>query len=148
MRPNRFAQDWAERWFRELGVKTYITYDSAEKYHERMKTGDYDLSYSRVTATVPDAGDLLGVFTWPGEMTGTNWLDSTVVELLAQANTTEGAEHLALLEKAERRAMTELSCIPMMFEQRQTMLATEVHGWYPDSLSRQSFKRLHLTSDR
>lgn len=146
-RPNHFAQDWAERWFRELGVRTYITYEGPQKSKERMKTGDYDLSYSRVTATVPDAGDLLGVFNWPVEITGTNWSDQEVTDWLAGANATEGAEHLALLEKVERRVMAELSCIPVMFERRQTMLASEVHGWYPDPLSRENLKRLSLAPD-
>lgn len=148
MRPNPYAHDWAERWFRELGVKTYITYEGGEKYKDRMKRGDYDLSYSRVTATVPDAGDLLGVFTWPTEMTGTNWSNQEVTEWLADANAIEGAEHLALLEKIERQVMTEYCCVPVMFERRQTMLGTEVRGWYSDPLSRQNLKRLYLEPDR
>jgi len=147
MRPYRFAHDWSERWFRELGVRTYITYEGSQKYKGRMNRGDYDLSYNRVTATVPDAGDLLGVFMWPTELTGTNWTDPEVTEWLAKANTTGGEEHLALLEKAERRVMTELSCIPVMFERRQTLLAGEVRGWYSDSLSRQNLKRLSLEPD-
>jgi hypothetical protein len=40
--------------------------------------------------------------------------------------------------------MTELSCVPMMFERRQTLLADEVHGWYADPLSRQNLKRFYL----
>lgn len=147
IRPNRFANDWAEHWFRELGVRTYITYEDSTEYEHRMKAGDYDLSYSRITATVPDAGDLLGVFTWPVEMTGTNWSNQEVTEWLASANAAEGTEHLALLEKVERRVMSELCCVPVMFERRQTMLGGEVRGWYADPLSRQNFKRLYLESD-
>ena len=143
-RPNRFALAWTERWFRELGVRTYVTYEYKKKHDSRMEAGDYDVLYNRLTATVPDAGDLLGRFMTPSIFNRTEWHDDEVTALLAEANVQTGTEHLALLEKAERRVMSELPSVPVMFEIRQTMLAREVRGWYSDPLSRQNLKRLYL----
>jgi ABC-type transport system substrate-binding protein len=95
-------------------------------------------------ATAPDAGDLMSGYLWPPEFTETKWSDKDVTALLNEANTNVGAGRLALLEKAERRIMAAVPAVPVMFEQRQSLLAAEVEGWYDDPLARQSLKRLWL----
>ena len=139
-----FPSAWSEQWFRELGVKTYIAYESPAQRAARMKTGDYDVLCNSLIATVPDASDLLGIFLWPAEFSGTKWSDKEVAALLAEANTKTGEEHFAALAKAERRIMAAVPSVPVMFERRQTMVAAEVQGWYPDPLARQALKRLWL----
>jgi oligopeptide transport system substrate-binding protein len=137
--------DWAERWYRELGVRTHLIYEPAAVRAERMTpAGDYDVLYGNLIATVPDAGDLLSGFLWPAEYSETKWLDKEFVRLMDEANRQTGTDRLRLLEKAERRAMEAVPAVPMMFEQRQALLAAEVQGWYADPLARQSLKRLRL----
>ncbi len=142
--PNPFIAVWTERWYQELGVRTYVAYEERKKRAERIKAGDYDILYNQLTATVPDAGDLLGIFSSHSNMNKTDWTDPVVENLLAEANSQTGQEHLALLEQVERRVMTELPSIPLMFDLRRTSLADEVHGWSPDPMMRQNLKRLHL----
>lgn len=136
---------WAERWFKELGVKTHLIYEPAAVRAKRMTAeGDYDVLYGQLIATVPDAGDLLAGFLWTGEYSETKWSDKSFAHLLSEANKVTGAERLVLLEKAERVVMAAMPAVPVMFERRQALLAAEVRGWYADPLARQSFKRLLL----
>jgi oligopeptide transport system substrate-binding protein len=144
-RSDPYPVDWAERWYRELGVRTHLIYEPAAVRAERMTpAGDYDVLYGNLIATVPDAGDLLSGFLWPAEYSETKWLDKEFVRLMDEANRQTGTDRLRLLEKAERRAMEAVPAVPMMFEQRQALLAAEVQGWYADPLARQSLKRLRL----
>jgi len=145
MKSDPYPPVWAERWFRELGVRTHLIYEPVAESAKRMTAaGDYDLLYGTIVATVPDAGDLMSGFLWSGEYSETKWVDPEVIGLLAGANTKTGAERLALLEKAERRIIANVPAVPVMFERRQSMLADEVQGWYEDPLARQSLKRLWL----
>jgi len=143
-RPNVFAIAWTEEWYRELGVRTYVAYEEKDMHSARTARGDYDVLYNHLTATVPDASDLLGTFVWPSSLNGTNWRDPETIALLAEADARTGPAHLAALEKAERRVMAELPSVPMMFDVRQTMLAGEVRGWYADPMARQNLKGLSL----
>ena len=147
--PLRFQRDpfpaaYSERWFQELGIRTYITYESPAAMAARFKTGDYDLFYGTLIATVPDAGDLLSIFLTPAEYVHSKWSDTEIINTLNQADARTGEERRLALEKAERLVMLALPTIPVMFERRQALRATEVQGWYADPLGRQSFKRLWL----
>lgn len=135
-----------ERWFKELGIRTYVAYEAPSVRNERMNAGDFDIVYGTVVATVPDAADLLTTFTMPAEYSETRWRDEEIIRLLAAANQKTGTERLALLETAERRAMAAVPAVPLMFERRHTLRSTEVRGWYADPLARQSPKRLWLES--
>jgi oligopeptide transport system substrate-binding protein len=140
-----YPADWTERWYQELGVRTHIIYEPAAVQAKRMTpTGDYDVLYGNLIATVPDAGDLLSGFLWPAEYSETKWSDQEFARFMHEANRKTGADRLRLLEKAERLAMEAVPAVPMMFEQRQALLAAEVQGWYADPLARQSLKRLRL----
>ena len=147
MQGDPYPAAWAERWFRELGVRTHVVYEPQPLMAKRSATGDYDVVYGTLIATVPDAGDLLSVFRMPARFSNTKWNDKDVICSLAEADTQTGAERLAILEKAERLAMAQVPSVPMMFERRQVMLAAEVKGWYPDPLARQSLKRLWLAGE-
>ena len=94
--------------------------------------------------TVPDASDLLSGFLQPLEYNTTKWINQEVVGLLNDANQRTGAERFAALEKAERALMAAVPSVPIMFERRQVMRGSEVHGWYVDALARQNLKRLWL----
>jgi oligopeptide transport system substrate-binding protein len=135
---------WSERWFQELGVRTYLAYESLANWEARARVGDYDLMYGRLLATVPDAGALLDYFMPPVEFSGPKWVDPGVTALLNEADTLSGPQRLAVLEKVERTIMAAVPSVPMMFERRQIMRADEVRGWYVDPLARQSPKRLWL----
>ncbi|MDI1320476.1 MAG: peptide ABC transporter substrate-binding protein [bacterium] len=140
-----YPATWTEQWYRELGVKTHLVYEPGPVRSKRMTAeGDYDVFYGTLLATVPDAGDLMSGYLWPSEYSVNKWSDKEVVRLLTAANTKTGAEHLALLEKAERLIMAAVPSVPVMFEQRQSLLADEVRGWYQDPLARQSLRRLWL----
>ncbi len=134
----------SERWFQELGIRTYVAYETPAARSVRINAGDYDVVYGLLVATVPDPADLLTAFTMPVEYNETKWRDEETVRLLAEANRRTGAERLALLELAERRVMAAVPAVPLMFQRRQTLLSTEVRGWYGDPLGRQSPKRLWL----
>lgn len=140
-----YPATWTEQWYRELGVKTHLVYEPGPVRSKRMTaTGDYDLFYGTMLATVPDAGDLLSGYLWPMEYSQNKWTDTDVISLLNEANTKSGADRLVLLEKAERLIMAAVPSVPVMFERRQSLLAGEVRGWYADPLARQSFRRLWL----
>jgi len=141
-----YLQAWTERWYRELGIRTYMAYEKDSDRKARMKTGDYDVYYNGLLATVPDAGDLLATFALPGVYNATRWENPEVTDLLAKADRKTGAERLALLEQAERMVMNEVPTIPTMFDQRRTLLAIEVGGWYADPLGRQLLKHLFIRS--
>ncbi|MDB6166348.1 MAG: dppE [Lacunisphaera sp.] len=142
-----FPMAYTERWFQELGIRTYITYEPPLWLAPRLKAGDYDLFYGTLIATVPDAGDLLSTFLTPPGYSYTKWSDPAVVSALNQADAKNGEERRMALESAERLAMAALPTIPVMFERRQALRAAEVQGWYADPLGRQSFKRLWLESN-
>ncbi len=144
MEGDTYAVASTERWFRELGVRTYVAYEAPAARNERLNAGDYDITYGSLVATVPDAADLLSTFTMPAEYTETKWHDDETSRLLAAANHKTGVERLALLEQAERRAMAAVPAVPLMFERRHTLRSSEVQGWYGDPLARQSPKRLWL----
>ena len=144
MEGNPYPAACGERWFKELGIRTYVAYESPAKRNERINAGDYDVIYGGLIATVPDPADLLTSFTMPAEYSETKWRDEETIRLMAAANHKTGAERLALVEQAERRAMTAVPVVPLMFERRHTLRATEVQGWYSDPLARQSPKRLWL----
>lgn len=138
---------WTEDWFRELGVRTHMTYEQPALQRKLMKDQeDYDVAYGAVMATVPDAGDLLSAFLWPVQVSKTKWVNPDVVSLLNRANSQTGNERLATLEQAERLIMAAVPTVPVMFTRRQNLLAGEVQGWYEDPLARQSLKRLWLVS--
>lgn len=139
-----FPVVYSERWFQELGIRTYITYEPPSLLEARLKAGDYDLFYGNLIATVPDAGDLLSTFLNPPADNYTKWSDPEVVAALSQADAKSGEERRLALEKAERLVMAALPTIPVMFERRRALRAAEVQGWYADPLGRQSFKRLWL----
>lgn len=141
-----YLQAWTEQWYRELGIRTYLAYERGEQRKLRMKTGDFDVYYNGLLATVPDAGDMLGTFALPGVYNATYWENPSVTRLLQQADCQEGRERLALLEQAERMVMAEVPTIPTMFEQRRTLLAIEVGGWYADPLGRQLLRHLSIRS--
>jgi oligopeptide transport system substrate-binding protein len=128
----------------ELGIRTYVAYESPAKRSERINAGDYDIIYGSLIATVPDPADLLTSFTMPAEFSETKWRDEETTRLMAEANQKTGSERLALVERAERRAMAAVPVVPLLFERRHTLRATEVKGWYEDPLARQSPKRLWL----
>jgi oligopeptide transport system substrate-binding protein len=144
MEGNPYPAACGERWFKELGIRTYVAYESPAKRNERINAGDYDVIYGGLIATVPDPADLLTSFTMPAEYSETKWRDEETIRLMAAANHKTGAERLALVEQAERRAMAAVPVVPLMFERRHTLRATEVQGWYSDPLARQSPKRLWL----
>lgn len=144
MEGNPYPAACGERWFKELGIRTYVAYESPAKRNERINAGDYDVIYGGLIATVPDPADLLTSFTMPAEYSETKWRDEETIRLMAAANHKTGAERLALVEQAERRAMAAVPVVPLMFERRHTLRATEVRGWYSDPLARQSPKRLWL----
>ena len=144
MEGDPYAVASTERWYRELGVRTYVTYEPPTVRNKRLGEGDYDMTYGSVVATVPDASDLLSAFSMPTEYSETKWRDDETVALLAEANHKTGADRLVLLERAERRAMAAVPAVPLMFERRHMLHAVEVQGWYADPLSRQSPKRLWL----
>ncbi|MDB6113120.1 MAG: dppE [Lacunisphaera sp.] len=143
-RGDPFPRAWSERWFQELGIRTYITYENLMTLTPRLRAGEYDLFYGTLIATVPDAGDLLSRFLTPLEYSYSKWSDAEVMEALTEADGKVGEERRVLLEKAERRVMTALPTIPLMFERRQNLGASEVPGWYDDPRARQSLKRLWL----
>jgi len=139
-----YFQIWTDRWYHELGIRTYVRCERDESRSERMKSGDYDIFFNGLQATVPDAGDMLSTFAVPGMFSGSHWEDEEVKRLLQEADRVTGAERLALLEQAERRVMDAVPTIPTMFERRRTFLAEEVQGWYADPLGRQSLRRLSI----
>ncbi len=139
-----YLQVWTERWYRELGIHTYLAYEKEDERRRRMATGDYDVFYNGLLATVPDAGDMLATFAMPGVYNATRWANPEVNRLIAEADCKVGAERLALLEQVERVVMDAVPTIPTMFERRRTLLAIEVGGWYADPLGRQSLKRLSI----
>jgi len=139
-----YLQDWTDRWYRELGVRTYIATQSDEERSRGQKNGSYDVIFNGLIATVPDAGDMLATFALPGVFNATGWSDPEVNRLLREADRKTGSERLALLEQVERRVMDAVPTIPTMFESRRTLLATEVEGWYADPLGRQALKRLAI----
>ncbi len=141
-----YLQAWTECWYRELGVRTYLAYEMEAERKQRMDSGDYDVSPNSLVATVPDAGDMLGIFALPRVYNATRWEKPEFNQLLAKADRKTGVERLALLEQAERIVMSEVPTIPMMFEQRRTLLAVEVAGWYADPLGRQLLKHLSIQS--
>ena len=144
LKADPYPAAWCERWYRELGIRTHIAYESPEVRQQRLRAGDYDVLYGQVIATVPDAGDLLSVFLTPPSSNNMMWTDPAVVTLLNEANTRTGRERLEKLAAAERAVLEAGPTIPMLFLRRQTMLAVEVKGWYADPLARQSLKRLWL----
>jgi oligopeptide transport system substrate-binding protein len=144
MEGDGYAAACAESWFRELGVRTYVMYESPAVRNERLNAGEYDITYGSVVATVPDAADLLSTFIMPPEYSETKWRDDEMERLMAAANHKTGAERVALLDQAERRVMAAVPAIPLMFERRNSLRAAEVKGWYGDPLARQSPKRLWL----
>ncbi len=139
-----YLQDWTDRWYQELGIRTYMAVESDARRMETINTGNYDIIFNGLIATVPDAGDMLAAFTMPGTYNATHWEDAEVSRLLGEADRKTGGERLALLEQVERRVMAAVPTIPMMFEYRRTLLAREVSGWYADPLGRQSLKRLSI----
>jgi ABC-type transport system substrate-binding protein len=139
-----YLQDWTDRWHRELGIRTYLAYVGDAERMQGVKDGAYDIIFNGLIATVPDAGDMLGAFTWPGVFNATGWSDPEVNRLLREADSKSGADRLALLEQVERRVMDAVPTIPTMFERRGTLLAAEVEGWYADPLGRQALKRLAI----
>jgi len=139
-----YLQDWTERWYRELGIRTYVAYAGDQERAQGIKSGAYDIIFNGLIATVPDAGDMLGAFALPGVFNATGWSDPEVNRLLRDADRKSGAERLALLEQVERRVMDAVPTIPTMFERRRTLLASEVEGWYADPLGRQALKRLAI----
>ncbi|MES1168406.1 MAG: ABC transporter substrate-binding protein, partial [Oleiharenicola lentus] len=141
-----YLQTWTERWYRELGIRTYLAYEMEPARRARMASGDYDIFYNGLLATVPDAGDMLATFALPGIYNATRWESPEATQLLARADRKTGPERLALLEQAERIVMSEVPTIPTMFEQRRTLLAIEVGGWYADPLGRQLLKHLTIRS--
>jgi len=144
MEGNPYPAACSERWFKELGIRTYVAYESPARRSERINAGDYDVIYGSLIATVPDPADLLTSFTMPAEFSETKWRDDETIRLMAEANQKTGSERLALVEQAERRAMAAVPAVPLMFERRHTLRAAEVRGWYGDPLARQSPKRLWL----
>jgi oligopeptide transport system substrate-binding protein len=146
-RDDPFPKAWTERWFQELGVRTYITYEPQVAWAQRLKTGDFDATYGTVFATVPDAGDLLSVFQQSADTSLSKWSDQRVVALLKTADRAVGEDRRAALEKAERLAMSGLEAVPVLFDQWQTLFASDVQGWYADPLGRQLLKRLWLNAD-
>jgi len=145
MEDSPYAVMASERWFQELGVRTYVAYEAGEAHVKRLNAGDYDVITGSLFATVPDAGDLLSTFMMPETYSESKWHDDETIRLLADANAKSGAERLALLEQAERRAMAAVPAVPLMFERRHVLRATEVQGWYADPLARQSTRRLWLS---
>ena len=146
-----YVQSWTERWYRELGIRTYLACDKDLERKQRLVSGDYDIFYNGLIATVPDAGDMLNAFAQPGVYSASHWEDPAVTQLLALADCKAGVERLALLERVERTVMDAVPTIPVMFDRRRTLLALEVDGWYADPLARQSLKRLSIrppTADR
>ncbi len=143
-----YLQDWTDRWYQELGIRTYMAFENEERRSHAIKTGDYDVMFAGLIATVPDAGDMLAAFTLPGVFNATRWEDPEIARLLGEADRKTGAERLALLEQVERRVMDAVPTIPMTFEYRRTLLAREVTGWYADPLGRQSLKRLAIEQPR
>jgi oligopeptide transport system substrate-binding protein len=143
-RGDPFPPAWAERWFQALGIKTYLTYEYFPQRSQRAMSGDYDLFYSSLLATVPDAGDLLGSFNVSSEVSTMRWTDKEVVGLFSEADAKTGSGRLAVLDKIEQLAMAAVPSLPLMFERRQAIIAAEVQGWYADPLARQSPKRLWL----
>lgn len=141
-----FIEAWTEAWHRELGVRTYLVREKGEMRVQHLQKGDYDIFYNGLVATVPDAGDMLGTFTMPGVYSASRWENPEVNRLMREADRKAGAERLALLERVERIVMDAVPTIPALFEQRRTLLATEIEGWYADPLGRQSLKRLAIRS--
>jgi len=146
MEGNPYPAACSECWFKELGIRIYVSYESPSARSDRLDAGNYDITYGSLVATVPDPADLLQVFTMPIDYSETKWRDDEAIRLLAAANHKVGAERLALVEDAERRAMAGVSAVPLMFERRLTLRSTDVQGWYGDPLARQTPKRLWLDS--
>lgn len=142
-----YIQDWTDRWYRELGIRTYLAYQTDSARMEGMKNGDYDVVFNGLIATVPDAGDMLSAFAYPGVYNASHWSDPQLEEMLTDANRKTGAERLAVLEQVERRVLDAVPTIPVMFERRRTLLAAEVGGWYADPLGRQALRRLAIRSN-
>ncbi len=134
----------SETWFKELGVRVYVSYEESEARTKRLNAGDYDLIYGTLIGTVADPADLLTVFSMPLEFSETKWRDDEAIRLLTEANSKLGAERLALIEQAERRAMAAAAAVPLLFERRQALHSLELKGWYADPLARQATKRLWL----
>jgi oligopeptide transport system substrate-binding protein len=139
-----YLQAWTERWFQVLGVRTYLAFEPADKRRWRMESGSFDIILNGLIATVPDAGDLLGVFAHPERFNATHKANPEITQMMDEANRKTGNERLSLLEQIERRALEDVPTIPMMFERRRTLLASEVDGWYADPLGRQALKRLAI----
>jgi ABC-type oligopeptide transport system substrate-binding subunit len=139
-----FPPAWTENWFKELGVCTHLTYEPMEIQFNRIQRGDYDIVYATLTATVPDAADMMSGFRWPPEYTNTKWTDPELVRLLNQADTKTGAQRQAILAEAERLLMAAVPSVPVTFTRRKALMSATVQGWYEDPLGRQSFKRLWL----
>ncbi len=140
-----YLQAWTERWYRELGVRTYLAFDPPGKQKLRFTSGEFDVMMGGLIATVPDAGDLLGIFAHPERFDAFHWVNPEIARLMGEANRKSGLERLALLEEIERSVMDDVPTIPMMFERRRTLLSIEVAGWYADPLGRQALKRLSIT---
>ena len=139
-----YVQTWTERWYRELGIRTYLAFDKDLERRRRMASDEYDIFYNGLLATVPDAGDMLATFALPAVYNATHWESPEVNRLLALADCKAGPERLALLEQVERTVMDAVPTIPTMFARRRTLLAIEVDGWYADPFGRQSLKRLSI----
>jgi len=139
-----FPPAWTESWFENLGVRTHISYETMEARDRRMTSGDYDVIYGTLIATVPDIADLMSGFTWAPEYSNTKWVDPEMTTLLTRANALAGPERMAVLEQAERRLMAAVPSVPVIFTRRAALMAAELQGWYEDPLGRQSIQRLWL----
>lgn len=134
-----------EMWRKELGVTVRLIRADFRVYLDAMRTLNYHASRSRWVADYGDPGNYLELMLGGGTNNWTGWANAEYDALVRQAGlTSQPAERMELLQKAEAILLDEAPVAPVFYGARTYLLDTRIKGWVPAILGVHRYQTLDL----
>lgn len=145
-RGHKVAQAVQQQWEKTLGVKVNLEASEQKALSEKMKNGEYQVSYGSWYGDITDPVNFLEIFQYASNPTNqTFWEDSQYTALLtAAAKEAVPAKRLALLSQAETILLRELPVAPLMYPTYNYMKDARLQGVYFSPLGYLDFRQAYF----
>lgn len=143
----RIAVALAAMW-KPLGVETQLVNAEGAVHYAELANGNFDIGRGSWVADFDDAGNFLGILQSASPKNYGGYHSDAFDTLMDQASQeTDVTARQALLERAERQALSDYAVIPVYVDVSRNLVNPDIEGWEDNALNRHLARWLSLGNE-
>ncbi|OHV10892.1 peptide ABC transporter substrate-binding protein [Kushneria phosphatilytica] len=140
----RIAVAVAAMW-RPLGIRVDLINAEASVHYSSLAQGDFDVGRASWVADFDDASNFLGILQSGNPKNYGGYHSPAFDRLMAEAATeTDPDQRQALLEQAERVAMSDYAMAPIYSDASRNLVNPKLAGWQDNAINRHPARWMHF----